>query len=670
MADKPTTSTASGNADTNDIDDRPPALNTRSAAKADHARREETLTTPVPVHQPRQANATVDDTTTDDNEGAGTLFQRYGILLKVMLTSPMGAPPSPHAWHWRLIMDIASHAIGPDPVLKEVGMLEIGACYLLFGGRRSGGLLFSEAHDVCDRLTGPIMWAGRPAELTATPRLVDAVMRKHLRDAARKANALDSVESKRKEQVIDTGAVIRTNVRMAPPPFTFTQLTPDECETDASGASTSAVSHLSCVSLPYSAEWRGGRRKKEPRRRPRHARPDAGGSDPGSSDSSDPSSEERPRDKRDRRANRNNSNNRARQKKSVKKYRNATEDGSVYETDTDTEVDTVTGAKKEKKHGGRVKLSKFQGDDVKGKDNVCYRAWRAGVKMYQRKGYRDRDILPEVWSTVSGQPAELLYDLGDSATVDAILELLDGHYGNVLTRDGLISELYAMRQTYEETVTAYGVRLVNTIGELQSEFPKEMPPKKAKQVVVERLYGGLRSEFQGPLSYLMDDPRLTYEKLIKEARRLEKAHKRRHSTQDRSHKGTTPRYSTDSSYKNRSTINAHIGAMVQPAEDTEPVKSDGSDTETNATAGFKLQGMEGLEEIPFNLQSMAAVINEMQRQQGNNAGPPLCYGCGDPTHLWRDCPKNPRNQKSGNGKEAATKPNRPPQKKTQTANQQ
>ena len=129
-------------------------------------------------------------------------------------------------------------------------------------------------------------------------------------------------------------------------------------------------------------------------------------------------------------------------------------------------------------------------------------------------------------------------------------------------------------------------------------------------------------------------------------------------------------YSSQGHYKKsdyrggQRTISARKHNVEPPGDPLDSTNSETSETEEESDGGGNtvLDSLEGMEDVPLTFKSMAAVVGELQRQQGIKVpGPRLCYVCASPEHLARDCPKNPRNQ-SGNGKEGpAKKPNRAPQ---------
>ena len=115
------------------------------------------------------------------------------------------------------------------------------------------------------------------------------------------------------------------------------------------------------------------------------------------------------------------------------------------------------------------RLSVFSGD---GKD-VSYEQWRFEVRSMIHEGlYPTPAILHAVRRSVKGIAANTVLHLGESVSLDAILEKFDHVFGNILSAEMLLEQFYAAKQKSGEDITAWACRLEDL--KLQIESSKHL----------------------------------------------------------------------------------------------------------------------------------------------------------------------------------------------------
>ena len=94
----------------------------------------------------------------------------------------------------------------------------------------------------------------------------------------------------------------------------------------------------------------------------------------------------------------------------------------------------------------RVKVNLPIFKDEKTKDAVMYHSWWWDMAIFHCSGWDDQHLLPYVFWSLKGFLEDLARCLGKDTTLNDILQMLDEHYGVVMTFDTLSKELYSLKQ--------------------------------------------------------------------------------------------------------------------------------------------------------------------------------------------------------------------------------
>ena len=113
-------------------------------------------------------------------------------------------------------------------------------------------------------------------------------------------------------------------------------------------------------------------------------------------------------------------------------------------------------------------------------------------------------------------------NLGEGTSTSQILSRLCLKYGSVSTFDDLIKAYLGIAQRSTELVTDYVVRLERSYSRLCSEYPQRFDRNSQTQHLRARFYQGLRKEIQSRMTPSYNDNRVSYLKLLRQARQLER----------------------------------------------------------------------------------------------------------------------------------------------------
>ena len=105
------------------------------------------------------------------------------------------------------------------------------------------------------------------------------------------------------------------------------------------------------------------------------------------------------------------------------------------------------------------KLPTFSGSEEPQKNEVSYDVWSFEVGCLKKAHIPEYLLLQSIHSSLKGIARSMLVPLGETATVQNILDKLDGFYGNVSTSETLMQNFYSEFQKDSESIVTYGSRL-------------------------------------------------------------------------------------------------------------------------------------------------------------------------------------------------------------------
>ena len=168
----------------------------------------------------------------------------------------------------------------------------------------------------------------------------------------------------------------------------------------------------------------------------------------------------------------------------------------------------------------KVNLQIFKGK--KAKDALTYHSWWLDVAIFCSSGGDDHYMLQYVFWSLQRFP-DLAWSLGEDATLSDVLQMLDKHYGIVMTFDALTKELYSLKQGSGENIAEFGVCLSQQVQILQSKYPGRIQQEHVKEMKQDHFYEGLNPEYWWMLAYKVDGEHpASYSDLLLEAKKLER----------------------------------------------------------------------------------------------------------------------------------------------------
>ena len=250
-----------------------------------------------------------------------------------------------------------------------------------------------------------------------------------------------------------------------------------------------------------------------------------------------------------------------------------------------------------------VRLSSFSGDPKPKGGEVNFELWRYEVECLRRDNTYSADALARlVRRSLRGEASQLILHLGVDATVDQIVDKLEGFYGTVESGAVLLQQLYAAKQGPDETIAAYSARLQMAID--KAEGRGGISPQSKDETLRVVFWKGLCKESLKMAIRHKYDTVIAFDELVRVARLVEQEgedFKRFH------HQGADrPR--------------PRAGANV-------------------AQAGTKADLEKEIHELRERLRAVETDNRPPPAQPPPEprAGNRQCYNCGRPGHVARDC---------------------------------
>lgn len=128
-------------------------------------------------------------------------------------------------------------------------------------------------------------------------------------------------------------------------------------------------------------------------------------------------------------------------------------------------------------------------------------------------------LLQSIGNSLRGCARDFIIPLGENATVDEILDKLEGFYGIVSTGATLMQTFYNDFQKEDETIVSYGTRLEQTLSRAVTRGHIEMAAKDS--ILRSKFWTGLRSQQLKNSTRHLYDSSIDFKSLLKEIRKVE-----------------------------------------------------------------------------------------------------------------------------------------------------
>ena len=104
------------------------------------------------------------------------------------------------------------------------------------------------------------------------------------------------------------------------------------------------------------------------------------------------------------------------------------------------------------------------------------------MSIFCHSSWDDHHLLPFVFRSLQGFPGDLARSLGEDATLGDVLQMLDEHYGVMMTFNALSKELYSVCLSLQAEI-------------LQMGYPSSIQQEHVKEVKEDCFYEGLSPEY-------------------------------------------------------------------------------------------------------------------------------------------------------------------------------
>ena len=203
-------------------------------------------------------------------------------------------------------------------------------------------------------------------------------------------------------------------------------------------------------------------------------------------------------------------------KSEIKKER-LSHDRYVEDEEDDTETKTTVVPK----------LSWFCSSTPVPKGHVSFTAWKHEVEglttIYSKKA-----VIQSIKRSLKSPAAEVVWCLGQTATYEEILEVLETRYDDVAEGEVLLSELFSTTQSEKESLTEFASRLESILYRL-SNMDDSRYDGGDPEILKVNFFRGLRDDRLREALRPRKDKLTTFNQMLKEARRLESDQSKRKS---------------------------------------------------------------------------------------------------------------------------------------------
>ena len=166
------------------------------------------------------------------------------------------------------------------------------------------------------------------------------------------------------------------------------------------------------------------------------------------------------------------------------------------------------------------KLPFFSGSLEPQKGETTYEVWNFEVKCLQKsKQLPEHILLQSIRNSLKGSARSILVPLGENASVDEVLDKLDGFYGNVCSSETHIQSFYSDYQKDKESIVEYGSRLEQTLSRAIRYGHADLAAKDA--MLRSKFWTGLNSQQLKHSTRHLYDSFMDFQSLLKEVRKVE-----------------------------------------------------------------------------------------------------------------------------------------------------
>ena len=248
-------------------------------------------------------------------------------------------------------------------------------------------------------------------------------------------------------------------------------------------------------------------------------------------------------------------------------------------------------------HANPPRLPNFSGDNIKG--DVSYSVWKYEVDCLRRDPAQNSSLLLQsIRRSVRGTAADVLTYLGQSVTVDEILDKYDVVFGDVLDSEQIMEKFYSAHQDSKENIAVWGCRIEDILS--KAKKVGAVTDRGAQRMMQEKFWSGLYNPNVKAALRHHHDAKMEYHQLFRCARSIEA------EFESKTQSPKCQQIVTD-----------------QKSSDKSPDK---------------------LDQILAELLKVNKRVDELETKRSYpRSGPRRCYKCQSENHIIKDCPQNKKN---------------------------
>ncbi|XP_053374116.1 trichohyalin-like [Mercenaria mercenaria] len=123
----------------------------------------------------------------------------------------------------------------------------------------------------------------------------------------------------------------------------------------------------------------------------------------------------------------------------------------------ENKTDTRKANKSEKTESTKAKLHK---PNIPSLTETTFEEWKIEVEIILKSGLYEENILRQaIRNSLCGHTRKILLTMSPDATIQQIINKLEGIYGNIRSGESVLSEFYMSKQGKDENVSEWGLRL-------------------------------------------------------------------------------------------------------------------------------------------------------------------------------------------------------------------
>ena len=301
-----------------------------------------------------------------------------------------------------------------------------------------------------------------------------------------------------------------------------------------------------------------------------------------------------------------------------------------------------SGTSSRRRRGGRpprITINEFK--IVNGDARTAYENFLWDVTA-ARVDNDDDKILPYALEALTGKPGEVARTVDPPITLEAIMARLKEFYGEVSSFISTSRDATNLRKGENETVSEFGVSVMNNVSRMLRTFPAHMQDSERNQCLKETLFLGLPPNYQSQLAHLKDNPERTFEEMFQLARTIEDriaAFRRIHGIKK------DPKANNGGFGKTYNLPNRQLKGTTVPNRSANPEPSTEEFSEFQDFEETEREDPEAEKEreIQYHAECLARAAQasfDLNKHLKQGTGTPSnmeCYICGGP-HSAKDCP--------------------------------